>query len=86
MFFRYRQAIFLEGGNISRDGLFDIPDGFLAGFTLADATWKAGTLGNPVSILAGINQHLSHFFPPQTTYLALSCLAFSTASSMVPTM
>ncbi len=55
-----RQSVILQGKNVALNGFFDIRYGGLASFALRNTTWKAWTLGDPETIIAGINNRLSH--------------------------
>ena len=59
VFFRNRLSVFLERQDKSFNCFFDVGNGFLLCFTLTDAAGKTGTLRNPVTIFAGINDDLS---------------------------
>jgi hypothetical protein len=54
------ESVILERKDVSVDGFADVPDGSLARVALRDAAWKAGALGNPKPVLAGIEEDLSH--------------------------
>ena len=57
---RHRKSIIFEREDITLDGFTDVLDSGFACVALRDAAWKAGALGNPEPILAGIEEDLSH--------------------------
>jgi hypothetical protein len=57
---RHWQAILSQGCNIALDCFLDILYCFFARLPLTDATWEAGALDDPVTILAWIDNNLSN--------------------------
>ena len=62
VFFRHWQPVFFKRSDVAFNCLFDVGNGFLLCFSLADATEQAGTFSDPVPIFTGINNDLSHPF------------------------
>lgn len=56
----HRESVILEREGIAFDGFADVLDSGFACVALRDAAWKAGALGNPEPVLAGIEEDLSH--------------------------
>src|SRR6266849_1763205 len=54
------QAKVLKCENVSFYRFANVFDGAFLGVTLTDAAWQAGALGYPKTVLAGIEDHLSH--------------------------
>lgn len=56
----HRESVILEREDVALDGFSDVLDSGFACVALRDAAWKAGALGNPEPVLAGIEEDLSH--------------------------
>jgi hypothetical protein len=52
--------ILLKGCNVTRDGFSDVGNGLFTCAALANATGKTGTFGDPVPVIAGVNDDLAH--------------------------
>lgn len=76
--FRNPDTIILERKDVALNGLTDVANCSLAGFSLRNATRQAGALRNPETILAKINDCLAHgldaanvALPPQVVMSAV---------------
>ena len=56
----HRESIILKREDVALDGFADVLDPGFACVALRDAAWKAGALGNPEPVLAGVEEDLSH--------------------------
>lgn len=56
----HRESVILEREDVALDGFADVLDGGFPCVALRDTAWKAGALGNPEPVLAGIEEDLSH--------------------------
>ena len=60
MLLRHRQTVIAQGEHVTLDGFADVRDGGLAALTLGNAAGQTRTFSHPESVLAGINNDLSH--------------------------
>jgi len=71
-FVQHRQTVLFQGLNLTLDCFFDIGHGLFSGFPLAVTPRQTGALSYPITILARMNNHLSHGNSPYVSDYAIA--------------